>query len=218
MKKLVGLFLWFCAASVLAQICIVGLAAVNGNFNRRTLSQVIALMNGIDIQTKRLETALITARDTPVPSYEEVLNAKTNAELQLNSRTRALDRLQRQLGDQQRELQKKIEDFDERRIQFELKLEQLRTGSQNDSLKEAQSILENLAPEAAKKQLVLMLLKDELSDVVSIIRGFPPDKQKKVLAEFAETADEEMLAKVLAEIRRAGPNNPIDEASKPQKP
>ena len=218
MKKLVGLFLWFCAASVLAQICIVGLAAVNGNFNRRTLSQVIALMNGIDIQTKRLETALITARDTPVPSYEEVLNAKTNAELQLNSRTRALDRLQRQLGDQQRELQEKIEDFDERRIQFELKLEQLRTGSQNNSLKETQSILENMAPEAAKKQLVLMFLKDELSDVVSIIRGFPPDKQKKVLAEFAETADEEMLAKVLAEIRRAGPNNPIDEASKPQKP
>ncbi len=218
MKKLVGLFLWFCAASVLAQICIVGLAAVNGNFSRRTLSQVIALMNGIDIQTKRLETALITARDTPVPSYEEVLNAKTNAELQLNSRTRALDRLQRQLGDQQRELQNKIEAFDERRIQFELKLEQLRTGSQSNSLKEAQSILENIAPEAAKKQLVLMLLNDELLDVVSIIRGFSPDKQKKVLAEFTETADEEMLAKVLAEIRRAGPNNPIDEASKPQKP
>jgi hypothetical protein len=218
MKKLVGFFLWFCAASVLAQICIVGLAAVNGNFSRRTLSQVIALMNGIDIQAKRLETALITARDTPVPSYEDVLNAKTNAELQLNSRTRALDRLQRQLGDQQRELQKKIEDFDERRIQFELKLEQLRTGSQNNSLKEIQNILENMAPEAAKKQLALMLLKNELSDVVSIILGFPPDKQKKVLAEFTETADDEMLAKVFAEIRRAGPNNPIDEASKPQKP
>ncbi len=215
MKKLVGIFLWFCAASVLAQICIVGLAALNGNFSRQTLSQVIGLMNGIDIQTKRLESALINARDTPTPSYEDVLQAKTNAELQLNSRTRALDRLQRQLDDTRSELQKKIEDFDERRQQFELKLEQMRTGSQNDSLKETQKILENMAPEEVKKQLVMMLLKDELSDVVSIIRGFPPNIQKKVLAEFTETADVEMLAKVLAEIRRVGPINPIDQASKP---
>ena len=215
MKKLVGLFLWFCAASVLAQICIVGLAALNGNFSRQTLSQVIGLMNGIDIQTKRLESALINARDTPTPSYEDVLKAKTNAELQLNSRTRALDRLQRQLDDTRSELQKKIEDFDERRQQFELKLEKMRSGSQNDSLRETQKILENIAPEEAKKQLVLMLQKDELSDVVSIVRGFPPDKQKKVLAEFTETAEVEMVAKILAEIRRAAP---IDQASKPQQP
>ena len=218
MKKLVGLFLWFCAASVLAQICIVGLAAFNGNFSRQTLSQVIGLINGIDIQAKRLESALINARDTPMPSYEDVLKAKTNAELQLNSRTRALDRLQRQLDDTRSGLQKNIEDFDERRQQFELKLEQIRKGGQNDSLKETQKILENMAPEEAKKQLVLMLLKDELSDVVSIVRGFPPDKQKKLLAEFTETAEVEMVSKVLAEIRRAGPINSIDQASKPQQP
>lgn len=216
MKKLIGLFLWFCAATFLAQVCILGLAASKGNVNRQTIAQVIGLLNGIDIQSGRLKQALISARDTPTLAYDDILNAKTNALLQLDSRTRALDNLQRQLGDQQRELQKKAADFDERRQQFELKQEQQRSGRQLDSLKEMQKILENMSPEEAKKQLTMMLEKKELADVVAIIRGFPPDKQKKVLAEFTQLADQEMLADVLREIRRGEPL--ADQDPKPKQP
>ena len=205
MKKLIGLFLWFCAATFLAQVCILGLAAAKGHLSRKTIAQAIGLLNGIDIQGERLKQALISARETPTLAYDDILNAKTNALLQLDSRTRALDNLQRQLGDQQRELQKKAADFDERRQQFELKQEQQRSGRQLDSLKEMQKILENMDPAEAKKQLTMMLEKKELADVVSIIRGFPPDKQKKVLAEFTLLADQEMLADVLREIRRGEP-------------
>ncbi len=205
MKKLVSLFLWFCAATFLAQVCILGLAASKGRINRNTIAQVIGLLNGIDIQSERLKQALISVRDTPTPTYDDVLNAKTNAVLQLDSRSGAVEKLRRQLGDQLRELQKRTEEFDERRQQFELKMEQIRSGSQLDSLKEIQSILENMAPEEAKKQLLKKLQNAELADVVSIIRGMAPDKQKKILAEFTDTSDVEELAKVLQEIRRGQP-------------
>lgn len=202
MKKLTGLFLWFCAATFLAQICIVGLAASKGNVSRQSIAQVIGLLNGIDIQGGRLKQALISARDTPTPLYQDVLNAKTNALLQLDSRSRALDNFQRQLGDQQREFQKKVEDFDERRLQFEMQQEKQRTGTQLDKLREVQTILENMAPEEAKKQLFIKLVNNELADVVSIIRGMPSDKQKKILAEFTQPEDHQKLADVLREIRR----------------
>lgn len=214
MKKLTGLFLWFCAATFLAQICIVGLAASKGNVSRQTIAQVIGLLNGIDIQGGRLKQALISARDTPTPLYQDVLNAKTNALLQLDSRSRALDNFQRQLGDQQREHQKKVEDFDERRLQFEMQQEKQRTGTQLDKLREVQTILENMAPEEAKKQLFIKLVNNELADVVSIIRGMPSDKQKKILAEFTQPEDHQKLADVLREIGRGQLQTVVDPVPK----
>lgn len=216
MKKLTGLFLWFCAATFLAQICIVGLAASKGNVSRQTIAQIIGLLNGIDIQAGRLKQALISARDTPSPLYQDVLNAKTNALLQLDSRSRALDSFQRQLGDQQHEFQKKVEDFDERRLQFEMQQEKQRTGTQLDKLKKVQSILENMAPEEAKKQLLIKLDNKELADVVSIIQGMPSDKQKKILAEFTSLEDHQKLSDVLREIRRGQPQAATD--PDPKKP
>ena len=100
MKKLVSLFLWFCAATFLAQICILGLAASKGRITRNTIAQVIGLLNGIDIQSERLKQALISVRDTPTPTYDDVVNAKTNAVLQLDSRSGAVEKLRRQLADQ----------------------------------------------------------------------------------------------------------------------
>ncbi len=205
MKKLVSLFLWFCAATFLAQVCILALAASKGRITRNTIAQVIGLLNGIDIQSERLKQALISVRDTPTPTYDDVVNAKTNAVLQLDSRSGSVEKLRRQLGDQLRELQKRTEDFDERRQQFENKMEQIRAGNQLDSLKVIQAILENMEPGEAKKQLLKKLQNGELADVVSIIRGMAPDKQKKILAEFTETSDVEELAKVLQEIRRGQP-------------
>ena len=210
MKKLIGLFLWFCAATFLAQICIVGLAASKGNVSRQSIAQVIGLLNGIDIQGARLKQALISARDTPTTLYQDVLDAKTNALLQRDSRSRALDNFQRQLSDQQREFQKKVEDFDERRVQFEMQQEKQRTGTQLNKLKEVQTILENMAPEEAKKQLFIKLVNNELADVVSIIRGMPSDKQKKILAEFTQPEDHQKLADVLREIRRGQPQSATD--------
>jgi hypothetical protein len=218
MKKLVGLFLWFCAATVLAQVCILGMAALKGTVNRQTIAQVIGLLNGIDIQSQKIKQAMISARNTPTPTLEEIRDAKVSAELQLSSRERSLDRQQSQLLDQQRELQLKIADFDERRQQFDLKLEKIRSGSKMDNLKEMQKILENMDPAEAKKQLTLMLKNKELSDVVSIIQGFPPDKQKKVLAEFIDPEDVSMLAEVLQQIRKAEIVSETDKALKPTKP
>ena len=210
MKKLVGLFLWFCAATFLAQVCILGLAASKGNVSRQSIAQVIGLLNGIDIQGERLKQALIGARDTPTPSYQEILVAKSNALLQLDYRSRVLDNFKRQLDDQQRELQKKAEDFDQRRQQFELQQEKQRAGSKVDNLKEVQTILESMAPEEAKKQLIMKLEKGELADVVSIIRALPPDKKKKILAEFTSPDDHKKIYDVLREIGRGQPINETD--------
>lgn len=205
MKKLVSLFLWFCAATFIAQCCIVGLSAVKGNFDRNTIVRIIALLNGIDIQAERLKGALVSAKSTPIPTYEDVLKAKVQASLDMDSKSDSLARWEDQLQKLEAQLRGDIERFDKRRADFALEKEKLITGAKNDSLKEMQKIIEVLSPEAAKDQLLMMLENGQKADVVAIIKGMPPDKQKKVLAEFNAGDDAQKLAEVLKELRSGEP-------------
>jgi hypothetical protein len=76
-------------------------------------------------------------------------------------------------------------------------------------LTEIQKILENLAPEQAKEQVLLMLKNNQKKDVVLILKALPPDKQKKLLAEFTNPPDQQQLSEVLQEIKNT---TPIDRA------
>ncbi len=202
-KKLVGLFLWFCAATMLAQLCILGLSAIRGNVDHTTAARIVALLNGMDIQGKRLETALITAKTAPVPTHEEVLNARIGKSLDFDSRQDGLDRLQRQLTDEKKKLQSDIERFESRRAEFMQDLDKRKAGTRNDNLKEVSKIVENLSPEYAKDTLGKMLKNNEKADVVSIIKTMNDDKQKKLFEEFTSPEDLQMLQDILREIRNS---------------
>jgi hypothetical protein len=202
MKKLVHAFLWFCTATLLAQFAIIALSAFKGNFQRETITKVIALLNGVDIQGEKLKQAYVSSRSIPTPTYDEILEAKTNAALELDNKGKALDRLQRSLNEQQRKLQEDVARFDQRRQEFELELENRKKGIESDNLKETQKIIALLSPEKAQKQLELMWEKGEKSNVASIIRAMPDDIKKKVLAEFS---NDENLNAILSEIRDGDP-------------
>jgi alanyl-tRNA synthetase len=208
-RKVVNLFLWFCVASVLAQLAILTVAAAKGNINDKTMTKVLAVLNGIDIQGERLQRVLVKARETPVPSYEEVLDAKVKSSLELDSRQEALDRLQRQITDRERSLREEIDRFATTRSDFQQELDRIKKSAQDESLSEIRKIIENLAPEQAKEQLLLMLKNNQKKDVVLIIKTLPPDKQKKLLAEFNNQPDQQQLNDIIQELRMT---TPLDQA------
>jgi hypothetical protein len=200
-RKLVDAFLWFCVASILAQLAILTVAAARGNLNDKTMTRVLAALNGVDIQGERLRNILVSAKEAPVPTYEDVLNAKVKSSLELDSRQEALDRLQRQVSDRERMLRDEISRFELRRKDFQQELDRIKKGVQSENLNEIRKILENLAPEQAKAQLLLMLKNNQKGDVVSIIKALPPDKQKKLLAEFTSEQDQQQLSEIISELK-----------------
>jgi hypothetical protein len=200
-RRLIDLFLWFCVASVFAQLAILGVAASRGNLNEKTLTRVLAALNGVDIQGEKLKSVLISARETPIPTYEDVLNAKVKSSLELDSRQEALDRLQRQVSDRERVLRDEVTRFETRRNEFQQELERIKTGVQSENLNEIRKIVENLAPDMAKSQLKLMLKSNQKGDVLSIIKALPPDKQKKILAEFTTEEDQQQLSEIIKELK-----------------
>lgn len=200
-RRVVDLFLWFCVATILAQLAILTVAAAKGNINDKTLTRVLAALNGIDIQGERLQRVLVKAREAPVPTYEDVLNAKVKSSLELDSRQEALDRLQRQITDRERTLREDINRFETGRKEFKDELDRIKKTTQSENLSEIRKILENLSPTQAKEQLLLMLKNNQKKDVVLIIKALPPDKQKKILAEFNTQPDQQQLNDIIQEIK-----------------
>ena len=201
MKKLVGAMLWFCAATLLAQSTVLMLSYLRGNLGPHTLPQVVALLNGIDIQGQRLQQAIRQAKDAPPPSHEEILTARAQMSLELDARERALARHAEQLRTTQAKLQEDMAAFDNRRLAFEEDLARRNRSEDEQTLGEVQKIIELLQPEQAKDQLLRMIDADQSEDVVAIVKALPDDKRKKIIAEFTQPDEATKLQDILRLIR-----------------
>jgi len=200
-KKLASAFLWFCTATLLAQVCILGLSYLRGNLTDKSLTQMVALMNGIDIPGERLKNAITAARDIPVPTREEILVAKNESSLELDSREKSLERWQRQLITEQARLDTEDQRLSVRLTDFEDEMKRFKKGRESESLNEVQKILELLAPEQAKDQILRMMADSAVEDVLLIIKAMAEDKRKKILAEFASNDELLKLAEILKLLR-----------------
>jgi hypothetical protein len=176
--------IWFCVATVLAQLAILAMGFWKGNLTQDHVTQTVALLNGIDISGQRLQKAIAQGKEVPVPSREEVVNARAAKIKELDDRSMALQRERSQLDELRKTLETEKKLFDDRRLAFESKLNDLSKGLQDTSLGEVQRTLEALPPDQSKDQLLRMWKNGQNKDVVSILKGMPIDKRKKVMGEF----------------------------------
>ncbi len=65
----------------------------------------------------------------------------------------------------------------------------------------------------AKDQMVRMLKEGEMTAVVSIIKTMPPDKKKKLLAEFRTGDEPDRLGEILKQRLRGIPETSVIEAA-----
>lgn len=184
MRILGTTIIWFCVATVLAEVAILAMGFWKGNLTQDHVTQTIALLNGIDISGQRLQKAIAKGKEVPVPSREEVVNARAAKIKELDDRSMALQRERSQLDELRKTLETEKKLFDDRRLAFESKLNDLSKGLQDTSLGEVQRTLEALPPDQSKDQLLRMWKNGQNKDVVSILKGMPIDKRKKVMGEF----------------------------------
>ncbi len=205
MKRLVGLFFWFCTATVIAQLCIVGLSYFRGNLNKKAMVQIVALLNGIDIPGERLKNAISAGQDVPVPTLEEILNAKIKANLEFESREDSMKRWQGQLHSMQAEQEKESQVLAKLKEEHDAKVIEFNNGRQNQKLKDVQDVLQLIAPEQAKLQILSMMADGSIAEVVAIVKGMPEDKRRKILGEFSAPGDAVKLGEILKELRAVEP-------------
>ncbi|MEM7316946.1 MAG: hypothetical protein AAF497_27765, partial [Planctomycetota bacterium] len=122
-SKLFAAFAAFCVATVITQMILFTYFLTRGTLNSDTLTQCIALMNGIDITGNRLQQVLRQSEDREQPDFDEILEARKMESLDMDMRLRSQNEFRDELTTMLAELRSERDRFDERRKAFDRRLE-----------------------------------------------------------------------------------------------
>jgi hypothetical protein len=180
---------------------------------------MLAALQGIQA-TKPTETKLDP--DAEQPSFNQILNARTVASLDLDLRESAIDKSLGELRTLETQLVTESKRLDNWKSSFDKRLADLQTAATEASLLELQRTIEVIAPKQAKEQLLKMLEEpktatdDPMEDIVRILKAMPLDKRKKILAEFKTPDEVEKLHEILRVVRLGGSDTQLLQETRSQ--
>lgn len=185
------------------------MSAIKGNINRTTVTQVVALLNGIDIQGERIRLAMEQAKSTAdgegeVGSDVAINPGDTRLTLETDLRSASLDRFKKELDERAARLKEATDRHEALVAEFKKEMDKAQKEAEDASLQKVADILQVLEPVLAKEQIVTMLTNGRQEDVLAIIDLMDADKLKKILGEFTDIADQERITEILDEIRARG--------------
>lgn len=213
MSKLLRWFGAICVATVITQLILFGYFGSRGTLNTDSVTKIIALVNGIDITGNRLQQILDRERQVEQPDFNEILESRKLAGLDMDMRIRSMEWLRNENASMLGSLKEETQRFDERRDAFDKRLEEIQEGVQQEGVKQVQRTLQSLAADQAKDQLLRMYDDERIDDVVNIIQAMPTDKRKDILGEFVTPEEADKLHEILRRIGDATPTTTlIDQA------
>lgn len=213
LKMLAGAVVYFCVATVLAQVVGATYVYSRVGFNQDKLYRVLAVIENVDLDAIRAkhEAAHKPGHSEQV-SHDDVVRARLLKDLHLDLRETAIDKALGELRVLEGKLKTERERYDELTKGFDERLAELKQGASDVSLQEVQRTLEAIGPKQAKDQILRMLAEEQeddarqaMTDVVTILKAMPLDRRKKILAEFKTADDSEKLREILREIRLGEP-------------
>lgn len=185
------------------------MALGNGAMSQDKLLRIAAVIYGLDLSAFQSDPANGTSADDASRnmSRQEVLDSRVmESEVLVNRQTAVTDGAElTQIMFQK--LQSEKERFEAMRQRFDEYLAQLEDETRQKAIEETQATLEVLAAKHTKTLLLRMLRDDGLDpqdnvveDVVTIVKGMPQDKLKKLHAEFKSDPEREQLHRILSRI------------------
>jgi hypothetical protein len=197
----------FCTATVLAQAALVGYGAMKGYLTQEKVSRMIAVAQGaelIDPTKKDAKPAADQARPEQ-PSYEQLLEARAVKSRNLELREQAVVNATTQLRLEQTKLSDAQGVFKKDQQVYSEQLAAEKKHSTDLGWDTNRRDLGALKPKLAKEQILLMIKKDEMRQVVSLLLTMPDPKRAKIFAEFKNPEEQEKLEEILRLIRQGEP-------------
>lgn len=212
--KLGRAFSAICVATVLTQILLAGYFAAKGTLGIDTATQVVALLNGIDITGARLRRILSEETDREQPDFDEILAARKMESYDMDLRLQSQETLRAELMRLQTQLKEDRERLDRRLGSFRSELASMEQEAIQKGLRDAGRAIQVLESEAAKDQLLIMFDEERVDEVVTIIQAMPLDKRRDILAEFTSAEEKLKLAELLRLISLGRPTTALIDAAK----
>jgi hypothetical protein len=215
-----ALFVAFCIGTVISLTVISAMLWWKGVLTEERIYGMLAALQGIQPPPPPKLTALDT--DAEQPSFEQILNARLRASLDLDLRESAIDKALGDLRTIETALKSESSRLDSWKQSFDKRLTDLQSAASEASLREVQQTLEAIQPKQSKDQLMKMLAEpktptnDPMEDVVRILKAVQLDKRKKILAEFKTPEEIEKLHEILRVIRTGGSDTELIDDTRKQ--
>ena len=206
LKSGTSLLLLFCAATLLAQLIIVGYLWATWQLNREKVIQMLAIAQGIDLFAAREEARSDEEQIPPEePSYQDWIERRATMFRDVELREQALENALARLKSDQQQLAQDRAALEQLRVGFQNELLALKEGAEVEGRQTVARILESIKPKQAKDQVLQMLDNDEIDEVVILLRDMTESKRAKIIAEFETPEENEKISEVLRLIRQGEP-------------
>ena len=197
-----------CIATTAIQATAVAALWAGGAVTKDKLVRYAAVIYGLDLtEVRGGEDDDPSEDDTREMTRDEILDSRVKSSPLLGDRQTAVVQGTDDTHILFQRLQSDTERFDQLRSRFDTHLAQLELDIRANAIKDLRETLEILQPRQSK-DLLLRMLSDEgldaeddvVADVVTIIKGLPQDKLKKLMGEFKTATEQEKLHRILMEI------------------
>lgn len=212
MKKIVQLFMLMCTGLLIGQVCILALSYFKGNITKDTFVDIMATLNGIDIQSAKIAAALKSSKEQPAPTLDQLAEKRQYLSTELDTRESNLAKEKSDLKTERDKLETERTRFEERVSKWEEQLKKYTDSNTDEGLQKVKELYANMSPDQIKSQILLSWTKGDekqKDDVIAILRDMDPDTQKKVLKQFA--GEDAKLEQIIDAVRKA-PQKIIEEA------
>ena len=204
-KKLSTAFVYFCTGTVLAIAIALFHAFQTGKLDRPKLVRILAVVHDIDPAEFDTSEMSELEKDTgEQPSYQDIeeVRAHKSRDLDLKLQSIAVQRKEFQhLADQ---LKTDRERYEIQRAGFKQELEEMKENSTTGGMAEVRRALETVKARQAKDQILRMVEKGEIEQVVTLFSAMEDNKRAKIFTEFKEENEAKIMSDILRLIRTGG--------------
>ena len=211
-RAMSGMGVYVCVATLIAQVMAVGYLWGSGKLDNDRLDQILLAARGeIQPLAQPHEVTPQNDVDQEQPSYEDREQTRQLQSRQLELREQALKGGLERIRFEQQNLTRDKERYNALQGAFDQRLEALRAKALSTGRENVRTIWENIKPKQAKEQILEMIDKQEMNEVVTILVAMPIAKRAKIISEFKTPDELEKLDEMLRLIRQGVPEvNLID--------
>ena len=211
--KLLALFAYFCVATVIAAAAGVVQLRVTGRLDDNRIDRIVAALQGNETKDEKIAAAapVDAPRDPEQPSYEERERTRDIHARNLELREQALKSGLERVRFEKDQVTEDRDRYKRLQAAFEEQLNSERNKALSQGSENVRQIWENIKPKQAKEQILQMIEKQEINDVVSILSAMPIGKRAEIVAEFKTSDETAKLDEIMRLIRLGVPEvNLID--------
>jgi hypothetical protein len=193
-------------ATVLTLAITSGYAWSSGLLNAAKWSKIMAVVQGLDVETMRAAAKAERDRaDGVQPSLADLARARAARSRDLELREGAAASLLDELRAERIKLTEETSRYKRVKTEFETQLQQLRDSALATNEENVRLIIENIKPRQAKDQLMRMIRTQQMPAAVVLLASMPIAKRAKVIGEFKTDEESQKLAEMLKMIRESEP-------------